>query len=121
VTTLLAVAATVIAVLLALLGVASTATRRRIGVVHMAGAALLEAVLLVQAVVALVGLASGHRPPQTAAFLGYLAGAVLVPVAGVLWARTEPTRWSGTVIAVAALVVAVMVWRLVQLWNGTDG
>jgi hypothetical protein len=119
VTTLLAVAATVVAVLLAVLGLASTAARRRIGSVHLAGAALLEAVLLVQAAVALVGLAGGHRPPETAAFLGYLAGVVLVPVAGVLWARTEPTRWAGTVLAVAALVVVVMVWRLVQLWNAT--
>ena len=44
---------------------------------------------------------------------------VLVPVAGSLWARTEQTRWAGTVIAVAAVVVAVMVWRLLQLWEAT--
>ena len=43
----------------------------------------------------------------------------LVPIAGVLWARTERTRWAGTVLAVAALVVAVMVWRLLQLWEAT--
>ena len=67
----------------------------------------------------LVALIGGHRPPETAAFLGYLVGVVLVPVAGLLWARTEPTRWAGTVLAIAALVVVVMVWRLVQLWNAT--
>ena len=118
-TTPLAVLATVVAVLLAALGVVSTAAGRRIGQLHVAGAAVLEAVLVVQAVVALVALVGGHRPPETAAFLGYLVGVVLVPVAGLLWARTEPTRWAGTVLAVAALVVAVMVWRLVQLWNAT--
>ncbi|MCU1614031.1 MAG: conserved rane protein of unknown function, partial [Frankiales bacterium] len=44
---------------------------------------------------------------------------LLVPVAGALWARTEPTRWAGTVIAVAALVAVVMVWRLVQVWSSS--
>jgi hypothetical protein len=44
---------------------------------------------------------------------------VLVPVAGVLWARTEQTRWAGTVLAVAGAVVGVMVWRLLQLWEAT--
>jgi hypothetical protein len=121
VTTPLAVVATVVAALLATAGLVSTAAGRRTGQLHLGVAALLEAVLLVQAVVALVALAGGSRPPETAAFLGYLAGVVLLPVAGVLWARSEPTRWAGTVIAVAALVVIVMVWRLVQLWNATGG
>ena len=111
--------ATVVAVSLALLGLASTVAGRRIGVVHLVGAGLLEAVLAVQAAAAVVALAGGHRPPETATFLGYLVGVLLVPVAGVLWARSETTRWAGTVLAVAALVVAVMVWRLVQLWNGS--
>ena len=44
-----------------------------------------------------------------------------MPVAGVLWSRNEPTRWAGTVLAVDALVVAVMVWRLLQLWEATGG
>jgi hypothetical protein len=121
VTTSLAVVATVLAGLLAAAGLVSTAAGRRTGQLHLAIAALLEAVLLVQAGIALAALLGGHRPPETAAFLGYLAGVVLLPVAGVLWARSEPTRWAGTVIAVAALVVAVMVWRLVQLWNATGG
>jgi hypothetical protein len=42
-----------------------------------------------------------------------------VPVAGSLWARTEQTRWAGTVMAVAAAVVGVMAWRLLQLWEAT--
>jgi hypothetical protein len=42
---------------------------------------------------------------------------VLVPVAGVLWSRTERSRWAGTVLAVAAAVAGVMVWRLVRLWD----
>ena len=109
--------ATVAGVLVALAGLASTLARRRIGLVHLAGAAVLEVLLLVQAVVAGAALAGGERPPETATFLGYLGGVVLLPVAGVLWSRTEPSRWAGTVLAVASLVTAVMVWRLVQLWE----
>ena len=110
-------AATVVALLLAGLGALSTLTRRRTGLAHLATAAVLEGVLLVQAVVALVRLAGGYRPEETATFLGYLAGVVLVPVAGVLWSRGEPSRWAGTVIGIAALVTAVMVWRLLHLWE----
>jgi hypothetical protein len=108
---------TVVALLLAALGAATTAVGRRIGLVHLAGAGLLELLLLVQAGVAVVALTGGTRPADLATFLSYLVGVLLVPVAGVLWARTERTRWAGTVIAVAALAVAVMVWRLLQLWE----
>jgi hypothetical protein len=113
----LVVAITVVAVALALLGLASTLARRRIGLLHLGVAAVLELLLLVQAVLAVVRMAGGRTPPETATFSGYLAGIVLVPVAGSLWARTERTRWAGTVMAVAAAVVAVMVWRLLQLWE----
>jgi hypothetical protein len=119
VTTFLVGAITVVAVLLVLLGVASTVARRRIGLVHLVGAGLLEALLLVQAAVAVVEMAGGYAPEDTPTFLGYLVGVVLVPVAGVLWARTERTRWAGTVVAVAGAVVAVMAWRLLQLWEAT--
>jgi hypothetical protein len=121
VNTALAVLASAAAAVVVVLGLASTVARRRIGVLHLAAAGLLEAVLLVQAVVAGVALAGGTRPPETAAFLGYLVGVLLVPVAGVLWARTEPTRWAGSVLSVAALVAGVMVWRLVELWNAGRG
>jgi hypothetical protein len=120
VTSLFVVAITAVAVALALLGVASTLARRRIGVVHLAVAGLLEALLVAQAVVVAVAMAGGERPAETATFLGYLFGVVLVPVAGALWARNEQTRWAGTVIAVAAAVVGVMAWRLLQLWEATS-
>ncbi|SNS59976.1 hypothetical protein SAMN06893096_105240 [Geodermatophilus pulveris] len=115
------VAVTVTAVLLTLAGIASTLARRRIGLLHLAGAALLEALLLVQGGLAVVRLAQGETPADTPTFLGYLAGIVLLPVAGVLWARTEPTRWAGTVLAVAAGAVGVMIWRLQQLWEASGG
>ncbi|RBY80933.1 hypothetical protein DQ238_07825 [Geodermatophilus sp. TF02-6] len=117
----LVVAVTVVCALLVLAGLASTLARRRIGLLHLWGAALLEVLLVVQTVLAVVALVRGERPEETATFLGYLAGIVLVPVAGALWARSEPTRWAGTVLAVAGATVAVMVWRLLQLWEATGG
>jgi hypothetical protein len=119
VSTALVGAISAVAALLAALGVASTLARRRIGLVHLVGAGLLELLLLVQTGVAVVAMAGGDTPADTPTFLGYLIGVVLVPIAGVLWARTERTRWAGTVIAVAAAVVGVMAWRLLQLWEAT--
>ncbi len=119
--TLLVVVTTVVAVVLALLGLAATLARRRIGLVHVAGALVLEALLVVQAVVVAVALIDGQRPDDAPTFLSYLVAVLLVPVAGLLWARTDPTRWAGTVIAVAGATVAVMVWRLLQLWEATGG
>ena len=113
------VAATVVAVALAALGGLSTALHRRIGSAHLVAAGLLEALLVVQGVLAVVRVAGGHRPAELATFVAYLSSVVLLPVAGLLWARTEPTRWAGTVLAVAGAVVGVMVWRLLQLWEAT--
>ena len=115
----LVVTTTVVAVVLTLLGLLSTLAHRRIGLLHLAVAGVLEALLVVQAVVAVAALAGGERPEDTPTFLGYLIGVALVPIAGVLWARTERTRWAGTVLAVAGVVVGVMVWRLLQLWAAT--
>ena len=112
-------AATATALVLAALGAVSTIAGRRIGALHWAGAGVLEAVLLVQAVVAVVRLTGGHHLAETATFFGYLAGVLIVPVIGVFWARTERTRWAGTQVAVAALAAAIMVWRLVQVWSHT--
>ena len=115
----LVVAATVVATLLVVAGLASTLARRRIGLVHLVLAGVLEALLLVQAAVALAGM-GGDTPADAPTFLGYLSGVVLIPVAGVLWARTEVTRWAGSVLAVAGASVGVMVWRLLELWEATS-
>jgi hypothetical protein len=121
VSTPLVIAATVAAVALAALGGLSTVLRRRIGSAHLAAAGLLELLLLVRAVIAAVAVIGGQRPAELATFVAYLSSVVLLPVAGVLWARSEPTRWAGTVLAVAALAVAVMLWRLLDLWEVPGG
>ena len=71
----------------------------------------------VQSVLGLVGLATGFRPVDTATTVGYLlAILVLIPLAW-FWANSERTRWSGVVLAVAALSVLAMTLRLLQLWT----
>jgi hypothetical protein len=109
--------ATAAALLVALVGAVSTVARRRMGLGHWIVVGLLEAVLLVQTAVALVRVAGGHRLVESATFYGYLIGVLLVPVIGAGWARSERTRWAGTQLAVAGLAVAIMVWRLLQLWT----
>jgi hypothetical protein len=79
-------------------------------------AAGVEIVTLVQSIVAFVVLGQGFRPAELATTIGYLIGVVvLIPVAW-FWANVERTRFSGVVLAVAGLAVAVMTLRLLQLW-----
>ena len=74
-------------------------------------------VTAVQSVFGLVRLAGGFRPTEPATTVGYLlAILVLIPLAW-FWANSERTRWSGVVLAVAALSVLSMTLRLVQLWT----
>lgn len=70
-----------------------------------------------------VGVAlSGHgaQGMSTPLFIAYLAGMVVaLPVAG-FWAIAErESRSSSGVMLVAALGLFVMLFRLVQIWNGT--
>ena len=55
---------TSVAVLLAVLGGATTLARRQLGLVHLLVAGLLEALLLVQAAVAVVRMAGGDTPAE---------------------------------------------------------
>ncbi len=89
----------------------------RLGHLVLGGA--LEALLLVQAVVAAVKLIGGTRPGSTVTFVAYLVGSLLVLPLGVLWALEERTRWSSVVLAIAGVTVAVMVVRMNSVWDGS--
>lgn len=79
----------------------------------------LEALLVLGAVVAVVGLVQGGQIEGSAGvFLAYLVGTLLVLPVTVLWGLGEPSRWTLVVLAVAALVVGVLVLRLQQIWVG---
>jgi hypothetical protein len=74
-------------------------------------------VTLVQSVIAGIRLAAGFDPRSPATLIGYLIGIVLlIPVAW-FWANSERTRYSGLVLAVAALATLAMTLRLLTLWT----
>lgn len=80
--------------------------------------ALVELLLIVQVVIAVVAPLAGNPPSGSALeFWVYLVSAVILPVAGVAWALIERSRWSTVVMGVAALAVAIMVWRMHVIWT----
>ncbi|WBU38339.1 hypothetical protein [Homoserinibacter sp. YIM 151385] len=79
--------------------------------------ALVELLLVVQVVVAIAAPAVGNPPSgNPIEFWGYLLTALVIPPLAVFWALTERTRWSTVVLGVAGLAIAVMVYRMNQIW-----
>ncbi len=85
--------------------------------ISMGSAALVELLLIAQLVVAIIAPAVGNPPSgNLLEFYVYLVSAlVLVPLA-VFWALVERNRWSTVVLGVGNLAVAVMVYRMFQIW-----
>ncbi len=83
------------------------------------GAAVVEVAVIVQLVVGIVSLVGSHRDIARGTFLGYLIGALFVPVVGVAWGVGEKNRYGSTVLLVFFLVVPVMVLRLDGIWAST--
>lgn len=85
------------------------------------GMFLLEALILLQLAVAIVGVARGDGPSSAVTVLAYAAGALLVPPAGLFWSLADRSRSSVLVITVACLAVPVMTARMLQLWGAVRG
>lgn len=81
------------------------------------GAAVVEAVLVVQAIVAIVLLTGGGHTVDGPLFWGYLATALLLLPIAAAWAFAERTRWSSVVLMVASLTVAFLGFRMWQIWG----
>jgi len=80
--------------------------------------ALVEVLLIAQVVVAIVAPLAGNAPSGSLLeFWVYLVSAVLLPPAAVFWALIERSRWSTVILGVAALSVAIMVWRMQVIWT----
>ncbi|MGP3535268.1 hypothetical protein ACTU3I_10785 [Microbacterium sp. RD1] len=91
---------------------------RRPGDVTVGGLALIEVLLLAQIVVGIVSPLAGNPPTGSLLeYWVYLVSAALLPPAGVAWALVERSRWSTVIMGVAALAVAVMVWRMHAIWT----
>jgi hypothetical protein len=80
--------------------------------------ALVLLLLVVQLVVAIVAPFAGNPPTgNVVEFYIYLVSAILLPPLAVVWALVDRTRWSNLVLAAAVFAVAVMVYRMLQIWT----
>jgi hypothetical protein len=79
--------------------------------------ALVEVLLLVQLVVSIVSPAVGNEPTGDALEFGlYLGSAILLPIGAGFWALVDRTKWATVILGVANLAIAVMVYRMHQIW-----
>jgi hypothetical protein len=77
-----------------------------------------EVLLLAQIVIALLAPAFGNTPTgNPAEFWVYLVSAAIIPPLAVVWALTDRSRWSTVVLGVGAFAVAVMAYRMYQIWT----
>ncbi|POH69017.1 hypothetical protein C3B61_03765 [Cryobacterium zongtaii] len=86
--------------------------------VSMGATLLVEVLLIVQLVVALVAPLTGNQATGSLLeFYTYLVSAILLPIAGGVWALIERSRWSTVILGVVCLSVAVMLYRMLQIWT----
>lgn len=79
--------------------------------------ALIEVLLLAQGVISIVLPATGSPPDGNALEFGvYAVSVLLVPPAAIVWALVDRTKWSTVVLGAGAFTVAVMVYRMYQIW-----
>ncbi len=79
---------------------------------------VVELLLLAQVVIAIVAPGVGNVPTgNPVEFWTYLIAAVIIPPLAIVWALVERTRWSNVVLGAAAFAVAVMAWRMEQIWS----
>ncbi|MCU1477928.1 MAG: hypothetical protein JWQ64_2621 [Subtercola sp.] len=79
--------------------------------------ALVEVLLIAQFIVALIAPAAGNPPlGDVLTFYVYMISALLLPAAAVFWALIDRSKWSTVVLGVACLAIAVMVFRMNEIW-----
>ena len=105
-----AVTGGVLAVALGLMG-------RRPSDLTMAFAGVVALLLIVQLAVAISGPLTGNQPTGSLfEFYIYLISAIFVPVGAGFWALIDRSRWSTVILGVAQLAVAIMLYRMGQIW-----
>lgn len=78
---------------------------------------VVELLLIAQVVVSIVAPLVGNEPTGSLLeYWVYLISAALLPIAGGFWALIERSRWSTVVIGVVCLAVAIMLYRMTQIW-----
>lgn len=102
-----------------ILGVVATIIRDYPDDFALISVALLEVFLVFYGVSAAIRQAGGHPiAGEPWEFWGYLLTALLIPVLAFIWAVTDKSRWSNTVLAVSGVIVFVMLFRMEQIWDG---
>lgn len=69
-------------------------------------------------IVGIAGLMSTHRHVEGALLVSYLITLVLVPPVALIWGVAEKSRWGTGVILIGMWTVAVMAYRVTQVWHG---
>jgi hypothetical protein len=73
--------------------------------------------LIVQIVIGIAAPFGGNQPTgDIVEWWIYLAVALVLPVAAIAWAFIDRTLWATVVMGVASLSVAVMLFRMHQIW-----
>ncbi|MFB8388191.1 hypothetical protein ACFC3F_13725 [Microbacterium sp. NPDC055910] len=112
------IAQVAVAVVAGLLCVVLGLAGRRPSDLTVGALALIELLLIAQVVSAIVSPLAGNPPTGSLLELWvYLVSAVILPPAAAFWALLERSRWSTVIMGVAALSVAVMVWRMQVIWT----
>jgi hypothetical protein len=84
----------------------------------MGATALVEVLLVGQLGVALIApLLGNHSSGSLLEFYTYLVSALVLPAAAGFWALIERSRWSTVILGVVCLAVAVMLYRMYQIWT----
>ena len=90
---------------------------RRPNDLTMGATALVWLLLLAQLVVALLAPVVGNLATGSLLeFYVYLVSAIALPPAAGFWALIERNRWSTVILGAACLSVAVMLYRMGQIW-----
>lgn len=105
-----AVTGGVLAIALGLMG-------RRPSDLTMAFAGVVALLLIVQLAVTIAGPLTGNQPTGSLfEFYIYLISAIFLPVGAGFWALIDRSRWSTVILGVAQLAVAIMLYRMGQIW-----
>ncbi len=80
-------------------------------------AGVVEAVLFVQTVTCAIVLMTSHRDLEAWEFWGYVFTIMIILPGAAAWAFAERTKWSSVVLAVAAITVIFLQYRLIVLWG----
>ena len=113
-----AYAVAISALLIAGLAAMHTARKQLFGNPLFYAITVLEIVLIGLLIGGCIALGRTSRDVDGVLFVSYLVTVVVIPPAAVLWGIAEKSRWGTGVVVVAMLSIAVLLIRLLGIWQG---